>query len=62
MEEEELAQKFNLQNSQGGLPQNGGQVIKELLLLEGVDVEAFDYHAKSNKQHPAELSRTRRKM
>lgn len=37
----ELAKRYNVCNSQGCLARNGGQIIKEYLISEGIDVTQF---------------------
>lgn len=37
----ELASRYNIINKSGQLPSNAGQIVKEWLISEGVDVQRF---------------------
>lgn len=43
----ELARKYDIKNNAGQLAKNGGQIIKEWLLSEDVDIERFTTKSKS---------------
>lgn len=47
----ELASRFNVKNKSGQLASNGGQIVKEWLISEGVDVKRFRTKRKSEDAH-----------
>ena len=56
-----LARKYELKNKEGKLPNNAGQVMKELLKENNVNVEQFRYWAKRPAQYSLDATRVRRK-
>ena len=47
----ELTQRYKVQNSKGEAASNGGQIVKEWLQQEGVDITRFKRVFASNTEH-----------
>lgn len=46
----ELTTRYNLSNKSGNLATNGGQIIKEWLISENIDVEKFSTKRKCDNK------------
>ena len=44
-----LARKYGMKSGSGSFPGNGGQVVKEFLIENGVNIIQFDYKLKRAK-------------
>ena len=41
--------KYEMKNGSGSFPGNGGQVVKEFLIENGVDISQFDYTSRTRR-------------
>lgn len=48
----ELASRYNVCNKSGQLAKNGGQIVKEWLVSQGVDVTRFNRTKRQNEDAP----------
>ena len=55
-----LAKKYDMKNKEGNIPGNGGQVVKEFLIENGIDSSSFNY--KSKDRNNENTRRCKRKI
>ena len=55
-----LAKKYDMKNKEGNIPGNGGQVVKEFLIENGIDLSSFNY--KSKDRNNENTRRCKRKI